>query len=186
MSAQRIAIVFHTVEGHSNDVAERIAARFQAAGNDVQVFQLPDSPDLTKFDAVLVGGSIHLGKHHKELAAFVRAYRDVLAARPNGFFSVSMTAITQDEQHMAQAQGYVDLFREQTGWNPDVVALVGGALQYTRYGFLKRWMIRKIVSSTGEGLGTDTRRNYDYTDYDALDAFADDFLAHAGAVGTAG
>lgn len=185
MGARHTAIVFHTVEGHTNDVAERIAARFQAAGNDVQVFQLPDSPDLTKFDAVLVGGSIHMGKHHKELVTFVRAYRDAITARPNGFFSVSMTAITQDEQHAAQAQGYVDLFREETGWNPGMVALVGGALQYTRYGHLKRWMVRKIVGASGEGLGTDTHRNYDYTDYGALDAFADDFLAHAG-VGAGG
>ena len=58
--------------------------------------------------------------------------------------------------------------------------MFGGALAYSRYGRFTRWIIRRIARS--KNLGTDTSRDYEYTDWRAVDAFARHFIAPASAV----
>ena len=55
-------------------------------------------------------------------------------------------------------------------WQPDERKLVAGALPYTRYNWVKRWVMRRIVSKAGGDL--DTSRDYEYTDWDDVKAFA--------------
>ena len=51
---------------------------------------------------------------------------------------------------------------------------VAGALMYSRYNGLVRWAMRRIARPT---LGdTDPKRDYVYTDWDALDRFVVEFL----------
>jgi menaquinone-dependent protoporphyrinogen IX oxidase len=50
----------------------------------------------------------------------------------SAFFSVSLAA----HGDTAEAENYVEEFEQDTGWRPTVVALFGGALLYTEYGFL--------------------------------------------------
>ena len=67
-------------------------------------------------------------------------------------------------------------FEDATGWHPSTVAVFGGALLYTQYGFLKRMMMKKIVSSQGSA-DTDTGRDYIYTEWDGVRRFAEEFVA---------
>jgi menaquinone-dependent protoporphyrinogen oxidase len=53
-------------------------------------------------------------------------------------------------------------------------ASLAGALPYSRYGFLKRLLMRLIVWR--EGGDTDDSRDYDDTDWDAVECFARSFL----------
>ena len=104
------------------------------------------------YDGVIVGASIHMGKHDKHVVDFVRKNQDTLARLPSAFFSVSLAA----HGDTAEAEGYVDQFEEETGWRPDKVALFGGALLYTQYGFIKRHMMKKIAGDKPGNLGTDS------------------------------
>jgi menaquinone-dependent protoporphyrinogen oxidase len=70
----------------------------------------------------------------------------------------------------AQTRRIVDRFLKQSGLKPRHVELMAGSLLYTRYNFLKRWMMRRIAR--GEGGDIDTTRDYEYTDWAAVDAFA--------------
>ena len=76
------------------------------------------------------------------------------------------------EDGPAQAKAYVEQLTAATDWHPDLVGIFGGALLYTRYGFMKRRLMRSIAEQGG--LSTDTSRDYDYTDYDAVRHFAED------------
>ena len=51
--------------------------------------------------------------------------------------------------------------------------MVAGALPYTKYGWLKRMMMKRIVAKAGGD--TDTTRDYEYTDWIDLRNFARDF-----------
>jgi menaquinone-dependent protoporphyrinogen oxidase len=107
--------------------------------------------------------------------SFVRVNRDAIASRPAGFFEVSLSAAADDEEARAEAARYVDEFLETTGWDPDRVGVFGGALRYSEYGFLKRALMKRIArGATGD---TDTSRDYEYTDWDAVETFARDFVA---------
>jgi menaquinone-dependent protoporphyrinogen oxidase len=56
-----------------------------------------------------------------------------------------------------------------------MIKLVAGALRYTKYNFFVRWMMKRIVAAAGGD--TDTSRDYEYTDWQDLRAFADRFSA---------
>jgi menaquinone-dependent protoporphyrinogen oxidase len=55
---------------------------------------------------------------------------------------------------------------------------VAGALLYRKYGFLKRWIMKRIVARAGGD--TDTSRDYEYTDWNDMRAFAKEFLQLVG------
>lgn len=95
---------------------------------------------------------------------------------PSAFFSVGLMAANPDDRHQRMASGFVAAFIEETGWHPDLVALVGGALAYTRYGFVKRNVVRLVAKR--EGLDADGSRSVDFTDWAAVDEFADHVVAH--------
>ena len=61
------------------------------------------------------------------------------------------------------------------GRQPGATRPVPGALLYTRYNPVKRWMMKRIVRKAGGD--TDTTRDYEYTDWNEVRAFADEFNA---------
>ncbi len=178
MAGPRIAIIYQTGEGHTAGIAARIADGLAANGCEPETRDIGAAPGaLGGFDGVVVGGSVHMGKFGKELAAWTKGHADALAAMPNAFFSVSMTAAAHDEAHLARAGEVADAFFARTGWHPDMVALLGGALLYTRYGWIKRFAMKRIAAHEFPGL-TDTHKDYDLTDWEAVDHFGRDVAAH--------
>lgn len=170
------AVVYGTGEGQTATVADRIVETFVERGHDataVDAETLPADFDADAFDAVCVGASIHVGKHQPEVEAFVRDNHATLADRPTAFFQLSLSSAVDDETRRAEAAGYVDTFLEDTDWAPDRIALFGGALRYSKYGFLKRLVMKRIAAgATGD---TDTSQDYEYTDWGEVEAFAADF-----------
>lgn len=171
-----ILVCYGTGEGQTAKVADRIVEVLAERGHDATARNAGDvPPDLTveEFDAVLVGTSIHLGEHQPAVREFVDANHDSLAARPTAFFQLSMSSAVADETRQAEAAGYVETFLEETGWQPDRIGLFGGALRYSKYGFLKRLMMKRIAKdATGD---TDASRDYEYTDWHEVESFAADF-----------
>lgn len=58
----------------------------------------------------------------------------------------------------------------ETGWRPDEVAAFAGALKYSEYGPLTRVVMKRVARRYGGD--TDTSRDYEYTDWDEVAAFA--------------
>jgi len=169
-----VLVIFASVDGQCARVAERIAAVILRAGHAARAIPFGEvSPaDLQASDAVIVGASIRYGHHSRGLESFVRDNRVALDARPNAFFSVSLSAGGPGAKP-AEAWGYVDEFVTRTGWRPGRIASFGGALLYTRYNPFIRLMMRMIVRAAGGE--TDTSRDYEYTDWQAVERFAAEF-----------
>ena len=171
----RTLILYATTEGHTARIAERIAQVLRDQGHAVEAHPADAAPaglNPAAYDGVIVGASIHYGRHPLYLRALVRNHRTALAARPGAFFSVSLSAGGPGAKPEA-AQRYLDTFLRQVGWRPPQTATVAGALQYSKYGAFKRLLMRMIVGIAGGD--TDTSRDYEYTDWDAVDRFAHAF-----------
>ena len=170
----KILIGYGTTEGQTARIAEYIADVIRGQGHEAQVLDLKRSKDvpLDRTDAVVIGGSIHMGKHEDSVGDFVRKNRGALERLPSAFFSVSLAA----HGDMENARAYVENFEQQTGWRPTQVGYFGGALLYRQYGLLKRLMMKKIVRDKPGNLSLDTSRNHEYTEWDDVQRFAEDFL----------
>lgn len=171
----RILILYATTEGHTACIVERIAQRLRHAGYSVETQRADTVPvvlDLTAYDGVIVGASIHYGHHPRYLRTLVRRHYAALAARPSVFFSVSLSAGGPGAKPAA-ARRYLEKFLRQIDWQPSQTATFAGALQYSKYGTFKKLLMRMIVGVAGGD--TDTARDYEYTDWDAVERFADAF-----------
>jgi menaquinone-dependent protoporphyrinogen oxidase len=169
----RVLIPYGTTEGQTARISEYIADVIRAHGHEAYAVDIKGSshPKPDDYEAVIVGASIHMGKHEDYVQDFVRENRDTLERVPSAFFSVSLAA--HDEPEVAE--GYIEEFVQATGWRPDKVGLFGGALLYTQYGFIKRHLMKKIVRDKGIQ-DTDTSRDYVYTEWESVRHFVEEFL----------
>ena len=171
----KILIPYGTTEGQTAKIAEVIADVIRGHGGEVDTVDVREVPDPIPagYDGVIVGASIHMSRHDTRVVEFVQHHRELLDRLPSAFFSVSLAAHGDTEE----AEGYVEEFERQTGWRPTRIALFSGALLYTHYGFVKRHMMKKIAHDKPGHLGTDTSRDYVYTEWDGVKHFAEDFFA---------
>lgn len=169
----RILIPYGTTEGLTARISEYVAEVIRGHGHEATAVDIKGSgtPRPEGYDAVIVGASIHMGKHEDYVLDFVRENRYTLERLPSAFFSVSMAAHDNPEE----AEGYIEEFVRQTGWRPAKVGLFGGALLYTHYGFIKRHLMKKIARDKGNP-DTDTSRDYVYTEWDGVRRFVEEFL----------
>jgi menaquinone-dependent protoporphyrinogen oxidase len=172
-----VLIVFASSEGQAARIAERIAARLRHAGHRVDMHRhgaLPAGLDASRYEGVIVGASVHFGKHPRQIGAFVRRSLPALRSRPSAFFSVSLSA-GGPVPRPSDAQAYVEAFLTDTGWRPAQRAMFAGALRYAEYPAWKRFLMGRMMRSAGGD--TDTSRDHEYTDWEAVSAFADRFSA---------
>lgn len=182
----RAAVCFATREGQARRVAEHIADALHDRGVTADLFDVAESRD--RFDwrgyqtACLVA-SVHGGKHEKEMIRFVRRHKAELERLSAAFVSLTLSqAGAQDEskppdqrrEAAADVQRMFDMFAADTGWHPEHALPVAGALAYRQYNMLIRFVMKRIARK--QGAPTDTSRNYEFTDWAAIDRFVDRVL----------
>ncbi len=77
----------------------------------------------------------------------------------------------------ADVQKMIDAFLKETGWHPSKVHGVAGALSYTKYNCLIRFVMKRIAKA--QGASTDTSRDHELTDWEALDHIVDEVIPHS-------
>lgn len=176
MTRVKIAILYASFDGQTERVAQRVGAVLAADGHAVTVLRA-EAPQAAAapaaHDALVIGGAIRYGRFARSLAQLVRAHASVIAARPNAFFCVSLSA--RPGGNPREVSRYLDEFRARTGWEPRATASFAGALRYRAYNPLLR-LAMKLISRMAGG-DTDTSRDYEYTDWEAVERFAAQFAA---------
>ena len=100
--------------------------------------------------------------------------RALLERRPSAFFSVSLSAADPGDEAIAETQAMVEKFVRETGWRPQRIEAIAGALVYTHYNVFIRQLIKLIAKRHGR-TELDTSLDYDFTDCEAVKRFARDF-----------
>ena len=142
-----ILVLHASRDGQAAAIAQRIARVLEASGNHLEVLPIdtPSLPaDLAECDFVVVGAGVRFGRHGGVFERIVRGHRDALSAKANAFFSVSL-AMAGDAPRRDEARKYVDGMIARTGWHPDRTVLFAGALRYTAYNPVIRWVMRRIA-----------------------------------------
>lgn len=168
-----ILILYGTTEGHTARIAEHMAGVARARGHPVETRhakKLPRDFSWESFGAVIIGASVHYQKHQKYMQHLVKRNLESLQHIPSAFFSVSGAAA----QSIKPAEKFVEDFLQETGWQPNKIGIFAGAILYTQYGLFKRLFMKKIMKSKGGP--TDTSQDYEYTDWDSVTRFAEEFL----------
>lgn len=169
MRTRRILIIYGTRYGQTAKVAEYMRAALANAGFGVLVEDAAKPRgdiDPEHYDGILIGGSLIRRHHQRAVRKYVARHRERLNRMPSAFFSVSASAASAEPRSQADAREAIQRFLTETRWDPDMVTPVAGAIAYTKYPLLMRWVLREI--SRRSGGPTDTSRDHELTDWAAV------------------
>jgi menaquinone-dependent protoporphyrinogen oxidase len=170
----RILVLYGTTDGHTTRIAEAVADTLRAHGARADVMHASrPGPKPDDYDGILIAASVHGGRFQRDVRRWVSANEHLFKHKPTGFISVCLGVLQHDPDVQREEQAIVNRFLVETGWRPTMTKIVAGALLYRRYGWIKRWVMKRIAAKAGGD--TDTSRNYVYTDWTDLRAFAAQF-----------
>jgi len=173
----RFLVVYGTTDGHTAKVAAAIVSTLRTGGASVSLRDsaAPANPDPADYDAVIVAASVHVGNYQSAIRRWVGTHQAALNNRPTAFVSVCLAVLNRNPKVDIDLAASLRKLSEATGWQPTETKIVAGALLYRQYGWIKRWMMRRIVAK--EHGDTDTSRDYEYTDWHDLAEFVTRFQA---------
>jgi len=180
-----IAVLYATRNGHTRRIADHIASELHERGFDAQAKNVGSEAariDPGDYSGAILASSVHYGQHQHEMINFVKTRRSELDRIPTAFISVTLSEAgverpesgPQERARFASdTQRVIDKFFEETEWRPVRVKAVAGALLYTKYNLLLRFVMKHIAKNAHAD--TDTTRDHEYTDWLALDHFVNEF-----------
>ena len=165
-----ILILYSTTDGHTKKICQKIQSVVEAQGHEVKLVSIDDEShvNIELFDKIVVGASIRYGKHNKKVFEFVLRNEKNLENKPSAFFSVNVVARKPDK-NQPDNNPYVRKFLKQVPWRPNEVAVFAGKIDYRKYGFFDRLMIRFIMYITNGPTDLDTVA--EFTDWGQVGKF---------------
>jgi menaquinone-dependent protoporphyrinogen oxidase len=174
----RVLICYATTDGQTRKIAEFIADAARKKGHEVDLVDanMAEDVDPSRFQAVVLAGSVHIGRYQTALVHRIKRWRETLNARPTAFVSVSLSAASDDPHMRAEMDECARHMLQGAGLEPAATLHVAGALRFTQYDFFRRWIMRLIANQQME-TPVDPTRDMELTDWDAVAQFIDDFLS---------
>ena len=173
----RLLIVFGTTDGHTRRVVAAVAKAAREQLVSVDLLEAADAMDARPlaYDGVIVAASMHAGGFQRAVLRWVRAHASALNVMPTMFLAVCLAVLQRQPSVRADLDRRRDRFLAQAGWRPTRSSYVAGAVPYTRYGWIKKRVMR--IQCRRAGVETDITRDYEYTDWDELRHVTTAFLA---------
>lgn len=169
MTAAAFDVYVSSHDGHSLRVATHIMRRLGLGAYDyVRLGATPPTIDPAR--PVLLVAPVRYGRHTPEAEAFLAALTQHAPPPPLVFVSVNLTARKAGRQTV-EANAYLKKCVDKFKLKPVAARAVAGVLNYPKYGWLDRQLIRMIMKmSKGPTGGWEV---VEYTDWDDVDAFCD-------------
>jgi menaquinone-dependent protoporphyrinogen oxidase len=165
-----ILILYSTTDGQTLKICRHLQQLIESEGHRVTLFCVDEDPhiDIRPYDKVMVGARIRYGKHTPQVFDFARIRRLELEAKPTAFFTVNVVA-RKPEKNTPETNPYMRKFLQQTAWRPTLLGVFAGRIDYAKYRFWDRQVIRFIMWLTKGP--TDPATDVEFTDWTKVDAF---------------
>ena len=170
---KKILLVYSTTDGQTIAICEKIKLVL-IENNLVDLIPINEfqEKELKNYDQVIVGASIRYGKHKQEVYKFIKTYQNDLKTKKTGFFSVNVVA-RKPNKNTPLTNPYMKKFLEIVNWEPNYLAVFAGKIDYQKYRFIDRHMIRLIMFFTKGP--TDLNGVFEFTDWQNVENFASQF-----------
>ena len=167
-----ILLLYSSTDGHTRKICQRLKDVVEAHHHQVMLSSVEDSSelDINGFDKIVIGARIRYGKHSPLIYDFIKTHQRILESKPNAFFSVNVVA-RKPEKNTPDTNPYIKKFLKQSPWKPRQVAVFAGKIEYRKYKFWDRQMIRFIMWITKGPTDLDTE--VEFTDWKQVEAFGE-------------
>jgi len=166
----KILILYSTIDGQTKKICQKIQSVAEQHDHEVKLVSIDDTflEDFGGFDKIVIGASIRYGKYNKKVFDFVARNEDLLEDKVSAFFSVNVVARKPGKNEPGN-NPYLIKFLERVSWMPDEVAVFAGKIDYQKYDFLDRLVIRLIMYITKGP--TDSKTVADFTNWEQVEEF---------------
>ncbi len=155
-----ILILYLSKHGTVEEVANTMK---NISGEHVDVRKLDSQVNgavIDKYDVLIVGGSIHMGKAPQRLIRFCKSYSHFFKEKKSGVFLCTLTDPKEAEHYLSET------FPQEVIEACHTTGLFGGAVKYEKMNFMERSMMKKIS-------GKD--KSFSRLDSDRIAAFIESF-----------
>jgi menaquinone-dependent protoporphyrinogen oxidase len=165
-----ILIIYSTTDGHTLKICQQLQRVIEEQAHQVKLASVDDQTDaeLKLFDKIVIGASIRYGKHRSQVYDFIKRNEELINAKPNAFFSVNVVARKSDK-NSPETNPYIKQFQRKTSWRAKELAVFAGKIDYQKYNFWNRQIIRLIMLITKGP--TDQNAVMEFTDWKKVEAF---------------
>jgi len=166
-----ILILYSTTDGHTLRICQQLRQLIEQHGHHVMLVSITyaDQVEPAMFDKIVIGASIRYGKHQTQVYDFVKDNLELLDSKPSAFFTVNLVARKPDKNR-PETNPYLWKFLQQVNWRPKHLAVFAGKIDYPKYHFWDRQIIRLIMWLTNGP--TDPKTVAEYTDWKQVAQFA--------------
>jgi menaquinone-dependent protoporphyrinogen oxidase len=147
---KKILVTYSSRYGSTAEIAEKIAEVIAAKGNEVQLSEIKEAPDLREFSAVILGSAVYIGRWRKDAVRFMKIHENELAERQTWIFSTGPT-------------GKGDPVELLEGWNlpknlkpiadriaPEDVTVFHGSVDPEKLSGMHKYMVGKVNVPVGD------------------------------------
>ena len=165
---KKILLTYSTVDGHTKTICEKILSYCETS--QVDILPIDSSINIKDYDTVVIGASIRYGKYREEIFEFIKENEELLNSKDNAFFSVNVVA-RKENKNKPETNPYLIKFLNTISWQPKILDVFAGKIDYPKYKFLDKYAIKFIMWITKGP--TDTSKVYEFTDWNRVKSFAE-------------
>jgi len=134
-----IAIVYGTKYGCAEKCAKALTERLEEKA-DLYNLTKGQTPDLKRYDEVIIGGSIYIGKIQKEVTNFCTSNLETLKSKKVGLFICGMQETNRDEE--IRSSFPADLLKTAVAKE-----FFGGEFIFKKMNMMERFIVKKIAKT---------------------------------------
>ncbi len=129
-----VLVTWSTRYGSTEEVAQVIASVLREAGLAVEARPVGTVESLERFEAVVLGSALYMGRLHRDARRFLSSQRDALTGRSVALFVLG--PIHKDEKEWTGARSQLDREMRKLPWlKPFAQQMFGGRWDPARLGF---------------------------------------------------
>ena len=162
-------LIFSSVDGQTKKICDRLHLNLKNNYNSkVASLEDAEAEELSSYDFIIIGASIRYGKHRSNLYKFIKKNISILEKKNNAFFTVNVVA-RKENKSTPDTNPYMQKFLKTSEWRPKNLAVFAGKIDYKKYNFFDKHIIRFIMWLTKGP--TNTKESYDFTNWKNVDNF---------------
>ena len=127
-------VAYGSKHGSTEKVAEAITEKLKHAGRDVELRRAANVEGLTRYDGVVLGGSLYFGRWHGDAVCFLSKHRRELSELPVTVFALGPQSA--EPQDLAKSRAQLDkALQKVPEVEPRSIAVFGGVIDPAKLRF---------------------------------------------------
>ena len=166
----KILILYSSIDGHTKKICSFISNKLKQ-NHIIEINEINNDKDfkLYLYDFIIIGASIRYGTYRKLFLKFINENHIELQKSKTAFFSVNIVA-RKSEKNSINTNPYIKKFLKLSKWTPNIIEVFAGKLDYPKYNFFNKNIIKFIMWITNGPTNTDTV--VEFTNWNDVEKFA--------------